>query len=291
MTPVGRLAPTPSGRLHLGNVCAFTAAWLSIRQQGGRLLLRIEDVDVGRARADVADGVRRDLDWLGLGWDEEVPAQSTRDYTPWLARLPTYRCVCTRAQVGGAAYAGTCRSAGHVDGAVRFVLPRGSLTFVDRRCGLRTVDPGGFGDPVLRRRDGTFTYNLAVVADDLVDGVTEVVRGADLLDFTGVQIRLWEAFDATPPTYLHAPVVLGADARKLSKSHDAVAVEDLRAAGASAASVRALALAWLGLVGDDLDAAARAFRPQAGPRGPIRLLDSPSCSGDALRVSWVDGGR
>src|SRR5690348_16021635 len=124
---VGRLAPTPSGRLHLGNVCAFAAAWLSARSQGGRLLLRIEDVDRARANAAVEASIRGDLQWLGLEWDHETPRQSERDYAPALAALAsqTYYCGCTRADIqdGGGVYTGRCRELGLRDGAIRFHLP------------------------------------------------------------------------------------------------------------------------------------------------------------------------
>lgn len=271
---VGRLAPTPSGHLHLGNVCAFGAAWLSARQSGGRLLLRIEDVDTGRARPDVEDGIRRDLEWLGLTWDAETPRQSSRSYEAVLARLApqVFRCACTRAQVGsqGGRCVGSCRARGLTRGAVRFVVPPGPVTVHDRRWGERQVDPGSFGDPVLVRRDGLVAYNLAVVADDIADGVTEVVRGSDLLDFTGVQVRLYEALGQPPPTWLHAPLVLGGDGRKLSKSHGAAHVGAMRAAGAAAPHVWRLVLPWLGLAGHDtLDAAVVDWRPDGGPRGPI----------------------
>lgn len=291
MTVTGRLAPTPSGRLHLGNACAYAAAWLSARAAGGRLLLRIEDIDVTRARDELADGLRRDLDWLGLRWDAEVPRQSTRDYAPWLERLGdrVYRCVCTRARLGGGPYPGTCRHAGHTDGAWRFRLPPGEVHVADRRFGDRDVDPNAFGDPVLRRRDGVWAYNLAVVVDDVRDGVTEVVRGADLLDFTAVQIRLWQAFGAAPPTWLHAPLVLGPDGRKLSKSHGSLGVAALRDAGWSPERVWAAVLPWLGLDGvARLDDAARRFSPGAGPRGPIRLLGTDP---GERRLSWVDTGE
>lgn len=270
---IGRLAPTPSGELHLGNVCAFGAAWLSVRSAGGRLLLRIEDVDLQRARPEVEDAIRRDLDWLGLTWDAEVPRQSTRDYAPWLARLGTYRCVCSRKEVVGGPYPGTCRDAGHAEGAVRFRLPDGVVAVNDRKFGSRDVDPRfAFGDPIVRRRDGAYTYNLAVVADDVADGVTEVVRGADLLDFTAVQLRLWEAFGASPPTFLHAPLILGPDGRKLSKSHGALGIAALRDAGWARAQVWAVVLPWLGLPeADELEAAARVFDPANGPRGPITV--------------------
>jgi glutamyl/glutaminyl-tRNA synthetase len=272
---VGRLAPTPSGQLHLGNALAFGAAWLSVRQQGGRLLLRVEDVDRGRARAEVEADQKEDLRWLGLDWDEETPPQRDRDYGPWLERLRdhVYRCTCTRRQVreAGGVYPGTCRDAGHAGGAARFRLPAGEVRFVDRRFGPRAVDPTAFGDPVLQRRDGVFAYNLAVVVDDLCDGVTEVVRGADLLDFTAVQIHLWRALGATPPTWLHSPLVLGPDGHKLSKSHGSTEVRALRAAGWTAADVWRVVLPWLGLDAlDHVHDAVGHFEVTAGSLGPVR---------------------
>lgn len=275
---VGRLAPTPSGRLHLGNALAFGAAWLSVRAQGGRLLLRVEDVDRGRARTDVEASIREDLVWLGLEWDEETPPQRERDYAPWLVALRdrTYACRCSRQQVQfghAGVYPGTCRDAGLTEGAVRFRLPDGEVDVVDRARGHRRIDPvAAFGDPVLRRRDGTFTYNLAVVADDVADGITEVVRGADLLDFTSVQIRLWEAFEATTPTWLHAPLVLGPDGRKLAKSEGAVGIASLRASGATPRDVWRRLLPLLGLEGfEHVHDAVGRFDPARLERGPVSL--------------------
>lgn len=252
-------------------------------------MLRIEDVDVGRARDDVSDAIRRDLDWLGLGWDAEVPRQSARDYAPWLAALPTYRCTCRRADVGGGPYPGTCRDAGHAEGAWRFRAPPGEVRFVDRRYGPRAALPGG--DPVLRRRDGVYAYNLAVVADDIADGVTEVVRGEDLLDQTAVQIRLWEAFGATPPTWLHTPLVLGPNGKKLSKSHGALGVGALRDAGATPAAVWRLVAPWLGLPPLDRPGeGVAAFAPGAAPVGAIRLLDAvPVVTAGRVAVRWTRG--
>lgn len=272
---VGRLAPTPSGHLHLGNVCAFGAAWLSARAAGGRLLLRIEDIDIVRARRDVEDGIRHDLTWLGLGWDDETPRQSSRRYDDALAQLAPhlYRCRCTRAQLAaaGGRYPGTCRTRGLTSGAIRLALPPGPVRFVDRRWGVRVVDPTTFGDPVLVRRDGLVAYNLAVVADDIADRVTEVVRGSDLLDFTAVQIRLYEALGHPPPSWLHAPLVLGADGRKLSKSHGSAHVGAMRDAGRTARDVWATVLPWLGLPDcSSLDEAVARWRPDAGPLGPVR---------------------
>lgn len=269
---VGRLAPTPSGQLHLGNTLAFGAAWLSARSAGGRLLLRIEDVDTGRSRQEVADGQRRDLAWLGLLTDAEVPPQSQRDYAPWIERLGdrVYRCVCTRKALQAAGGRCLCPEAGHTEGAVRFRLAPGPVRFVDRKFGEVVVDPTRFGDPVLRRRDGVYAYNLAVVVDDITDGVTEVVRGADLLDYTAVQIQLWDALSGRRPTWLHTPLILGPDGRKLSKSHGSTEIAALRATGWTPREVWRTVLPWLGLDGlDDLGEAARRFDPVAGPRGPL----------------------
>jgi glutamyl-Q tRNA(Asp) synthetase len=281
---VGRLAPTPSGRLHLGNVCAAGAAWLSVRQRGGRLRLRIEDIDAGRARRDIADAIRGDLAWLGLSCDDETPPQSQRDYAPALARLAPhiYRCACTRAasRDAGGTCVGGCRTRGLQAGAVRFALPGGVETIVDRVRGRTDVDLAALADPVLRRRDGCVTYTLAVVADDIADGVTEVARGADLADQSAVQAVLWRALGADPPAWLHAPLILGGDGKKLSKSHHAAAVGDLRELGWSAADVWRVVLPWLGLTPPAaatdglamLHHALPAFDAARIPRGPFTWM-------------------
>lgn len=278
----GRLAPTPSGHLHLGNVCAFGAAWLSARSQGGELLLRIEDVDKERARPEIEASQRDDLWWLGLHWDREVPPQRDRDYAPWVAKLldagVLYRCTCTRKDLRatGGRYPGTCRDANRREGSLRFRLPEGPVAFVDRHFGRREVDPSQFGDPVLQRRDGRYAYNLAVVVDDLVDGVTEVVRGADLLDYTAVQIRIWEALGATPPTWMHAPLVTDADWQKLSKSHGSAEIRALRADGVSVERIWSLVLPWLGIEDVSLPEAVGHFDPRRVPEGPIVLTNPGS---------------
>jgi glutamyl/glutaminyl-tRNA synthetase len=265
---VGRLAPTPSGHLHLGNALAFGAAWLSAREAGGRLLLRIEDLDRGRARDDVAEGQREDLRWLGIDWDEEVTPQSRRRYS--LDGIPTYRCDCSRAR----RLAGGCdcrtRPATKTDGVWRFRTPPGEVSFEDRACGPQTFMLGGPGgrpeedDPILMRRDGEPAYPLAVVVDDARDGVTEVVRGADLLDATATQIRLHEALGLRPPTYLHVPVLLGSDGKKLSKSHGSTELRALRAAGWTPDRVWEVLLPILG--GRPLD-------PKKVTNGPITVDD------------------
>src|SRR5262249_51339089 len=167
----GRLVPTPSGHLHLGNALAFGAAWLSTRAAGGRVLLRIEDIDRGRARSDVAAAQRDDLRWLGIDWDEEVAPQSQRSYSVFGA--PVYFCDCNRSArfTGGC----RCRDAGKTAGAVRFRTPPGLVGFVDRALGTQSLAP--CDDPVLLGADGNPMYALAVVTDDARDGVTEVVRG------------------------------------------------------------------------------------------------------------------
>lgn len=287
--PLGRLAPTPSGMLHLGNVVAFAAAWLSARSQQGTIILRMEDVDPSRSRAEIGDQQRRDLEWLGLSWDLETRAQAQRDYTPWLNHLAphTYRCVCSRKEIqaSGGVYLGTCRHAGHTEGSLRFKLPDGDVTFQDRRWGPMTYDPAKTGDPVLRRRDGIFAYPLAVVADDLTDGVTEVVRGSDLLSHTTVQILLWQALKGRVPSYLHTPLVLGPDGTKLAKRHASTSVRDLRDKGWEREDVWRAVLPWLGLTGaESLPEAAANFRPDGGPLGPIQLLDV----GGKGSLSWTE---
>ncbi|HCH64975.1 MAG: tRNA glutamyl-Q(34) synthetase GluQRS [Deltaproteobacteria bacterium] len=257
---VGRHAPTPSGHLHLGNALAFGAAWLSVRGQGGRLLLRIEDLDRGRSRPEIAESQRADLQWLGLSWDAETAPQSTREYP--LDGLPVYLCDCSRKQRLGGACA--CRAQPAAEGTWRFRCPPGSVSFVDRVWGPQQYSPGS--DPIVRRRNGEAAYPLAVVLDDARDGVTEVVRGADLLEATAVQVRLAEALGLPRPTYLHVPMLLGADGRKLSKSHGSTELRALRRAGWTADDVWATLLPLLGLHVDSLSAAVSAFDPARVPQ-------------------------
>lgn len=265
MTVVGRHAPTPSGHLHLGNALAFGAAWLSARGQGGRLLLRIEDLDRGRARAQIAVSQREDLLWLGLAWDEETPAQSTRNYP--LDGLPVYRCACSRKQrLAGLC---RCRSEPAKEGTWRFACPPGEVRFIDRAQGPQSHVPGA--DPILRRRNGEAAYPLAVVLDDARDGVTEVVRGADLLAATAVQIRIAQCLDLAIPTYLHVPMLLGLDGRKLSKSHGSTELRALRRAGWTAQDVWAILLPMLGIEAGSLSAAAEVFCGDLIPVGPFTI--------------------
>lgn len=260
MLTTGRLAPTPSGHLHLGNALAFGAAFLSTRDAGGRLLLRIEDLDRGRARDEVAQGQRDDLRWLGITWDDEVTPQSRRRYS--LEGLAVYRCACNRAT--RLLRACRCRDEPATSGAWRFRVPDGPVTVVDRARGAVELRPDD--DPIVMRADGEVAYPLAVVVDDARDGVTEVVRGADLLDATAVQLRLHEALGLAPPTYLHVPLLLGPDGKKLSKSHGSTEIRALRAAGWSADAVWRFLLPFLGLPPTPLaDAHLDPGRVPAGP--------------------------
>lgn len=260
---VGRLAPTPSGAIHLGNALAFGAAWLSARGAGGRLLLRIEDLDRGRARTEIANGQRADLAWLGIDWDEEVTPQSARLYT--LDGVPTYRCTCNRA--ARLSHACPCRTLHRTSGGWRLHTPAGEVTFLDRARGPVTVVPEE--DPVLMRADGEAAYPLAVVVDDLRDGVTEVVRGADLLDATASQMILYRCYGARTPTWLHVPLLLGPDGKKLSKSHGSVGIAELRAQGWTAERVWSVLLPCLGLEPTPLRDAR--LDPRRIPTGPLTV--------------------
>lgn len=245
---------------------AFGAAWLSARAAGGRLLLRVEDLDRGRARAEVARAQREDLVWLGIGWDEEVPPQSTRRYT--LEGLPTFRCPCPRARrLAGAC---RCREEEHAEGAWRLRTPPGEVAFVDRARGHQRFEPDE--DPILVRADGEAAYPLAVVVDDARDGVTEVVRGADLLEATATQVVLHRLRGSPEPTWLHVPLLLGEDGKKLSKSHGAAGVRALRAGGSRPTEVWGLLLPALGVPGAvSLEEAVGRFDPGRVARGPFRV--------------------
>lgn len=238
MGAVGRFAPTPSGRMHLGNVFAAMIAWLSIRSQKGSLVLRMEDLDIQRTRAEYAQTLREDLLWLGFDWDEETPPQSQRTqvYDRYFEMLMDqgllYPCYCTRAQLhdvnaphlsdGTYIYPGTCRTLtqpppGRTP-SWRVKVPQGSWTVNDRLQGQYTEDLSTHcGDFVLRRSDGLYVYQLAVTVDDGEAGVTEVVRGLDLLSSAPRQMYLQKLFGFSHPEYGHVPLLLAPDGKRLSK--------------------------------------------------------------------------
>jgi glutamyl-Q tRNA(Asp) synthetase len=218
--------------LHTGSVLAAVGSFLDARHQGGRWLVRIEDLDTPRVVPGSAAGILRTLETLNLFWDGDVRYQSTRlaHYEAALGQLRkhglTFECSCsrrTRAQ-GDSGYPGTCREGPRRPGptATRFRVRGGPLEFTDRIQGVCRQDLGRLGDVVIRRRDGRIAYQLAVVIDDADQGITDVVRGADLLDSTAWQIELQRALGLSQPRYAHLPVVTAPDGAKLAKSRCSV---------------------------------------------------------------------
>ena len=242
---VGRFAPSPTGPLHFGSLVAALASWADARARGGRWLVRMEDVDEPRCVAGADREILRTLERFGLRWDGEVMYQSARGaaYREALERLKelgaAYACSCSRKEAGEVD-AGTCRAGAREAGkpvAWRVRVEDVEVGFDDRVCGRFTQNLArDVGDFVVLRADGLFAYQLAVVVDDAAQGVTDVVRGADLLDSTPRQIRLQRLLGYPEPRYLHVPVVTNAAGEKLSKQTLAPALaegreeEDLRAA-------------------------------------------------------------
>lgn len=269
MPPRGRYAPSPTGPIHVGNARTALAAWLSVRSRGGTFVYRVEDLDPPRVVPGMADAQREDLLWLGLDWDEgpdaggpHAPyAQSERPaiYEDALRKLAEagrlFPCRLSRKDLqamasaphGGeeAPYPASFRpkdvdpgwferlcGAPRPDAAIRFLVDDRPVTFVDRVCGPITerVDLA-VGDFVLKRRDGLYAYQLAVVVDDLLMGIDDVVRGADLLASTARQIQLLEALGGTPPAYAHVPLIVSSRGEKLSKRDQGLTLRSLREAG------------------------------------------------------------
>ena len=240
-TPVGRFAPTPSGRMHLGNVFAALIAWLSVRSRGGALVLRMEDLDTLRTSEEFAEILRQDLKWLGLDWDHETAPQSQRSavYDRYFSQLEEmgllYPCYCTRSQLhsvnaphlsdGTYVYPGTCRNLTDAEKAAFGRYPAWRVKVPDRQYRLTDLCQGPFaqnlsancGDFVVRRADGVYVYQLAVTVDDGEAGVTEVVRGVDLLGSAPRQMYLQELFGFPHPEYGHVPLLVAPDGRRLSK--------------------------------------------------------------------------
>lgn len=293
MIVTGRFAPSPSGRIHLGNILCCLLAWLSVRQQGGRMVLRIEDLDTARCPRRYARQMMEDLHWLGLDWDEGPEAggsngpyfqsQRTEHYQAALERLEAqglvYPCFCTRAELHAASaphredgqviYPGTCRDLTaaqiaqrslHRAPALRLRVPEEEIGFTDGHLGtVRENLAHSCGDFLLRRSDGMFAYQLAVVVDDAAMGITEVVRGADLLDSTPRQLYLYRLLDLTPPSFCHVPLLLAPDGRRLSKRDADAGLEVLQ--GRMSAQAVLGKLAYLA-----------GFHPSAEPAGAWELL-------------------
>ncbi len=297
---VGRLAPSPTGALHLGNARTFLLAWLSVRVRSGTLLLRIEDIDGPRVKSGATAQAIEDLRWLGLDWDGEPLVQSghLERYAAVAERLfaagRAYPCVCTRseveeaasapheAQADGPVYPGTCRgrfvdlaaarAATGRDAALRFRVDVDAVPFDDAFAGAQAGRLRG--DFVVQKRDGGPAYQLAVVADDAMQRVTEVLRADDLLPSTPRQLLLYEALGLPPPAFVHVPLVVGGDGLRLAKRHGDTSLRTLRERGASAARLAGHLAFLCGLRPRGTECTPREllrdFTFDALPRGPVR---------------------
>jgi glutamyl-tRNA synthetase len=312
----GRLAPSPTGALHLGNARTFLVAWLSVRSRGGRLVLRMEDLDHPKVKAGTDRAALDDLRWLGLDWDEGpdvggphapyVQTQRVAHYAGALARLQAqdrvYPCVCSRRDVesgqsaphageDGLCYDGACRGrfasyaeaqSGLAPGrlpAWRFRVPDGTeVAFVDGLAGpqCQRVDEA-VGDFVIARHPAGAGYMLAVVVDDAAMEITEVVRGDDLLPATHRQLLLYRALDLSPPTFVHVPLVVSADGRRLAKRHGDTRLAALRRQGIPPERVVGLLAWWCGWAawGEELTLRELLSRYDLArlPRAPAVLTD------------------
>ena len=250
---VGRFAPSPTGRLHMGSMVAALASWLDARSQGGTWLLRMEDLDPPREVPGAADDILRTLEAFGLTWDGEVVCQSDRHalYAEALESLKrgghAFGCVCTRKDLASTAvdglYPGTCK-AGLPDGKTprswRFDMPKDVQRWEDHGRGPSSVAGDAMGDFVLKRADGHWAYHLAVVVDDADQGVTRVVRGADLWTSTAAHMALQQAMNLQTPEYMHVPLVKNELGQKLSKQTHALPVSPRDAANVLAKACEAL---------------------------------------------------
>jgi len=284
----GRLAPSPTGALHLGNARSFLIAWLSLRSRGGRVVMRMEDLDHPKVKSGAAEQAYDDLRWLGLDWDEGddcggkyapyVQSERVDLYRDALHKLESaglvYPCVCSRSDVeaaqsaphaseDGLRYSGTCRgrfgsfaeaSAVLPDGRIpawRFRVDNGITSFVDGFCGLQEQNVAeAVGDFAIARHVDGAGYMLAVVVDDAAMGITEVLRGDDLLATTHRQILLYKALGLECPRFVHVPLVVGSDGRRLAKRHGDTRIATLRESGVSAEKVVGLLAYWCGWADD-----------------------------------------
>jgi glutamyl-tRNA synthetase len=302
---ITRLAPSPTGALHLGNARTFLVNWLLARQQNWHIILRVEDLDGPRVKASADRGMIQDLQWLGLDWDQGPIYQSTRmrNYIDALDVLQragkTYACVCSRREVeeaasaphadGGAVYPGTCRrrfasraQAEQESGrpaAMRFHTPAGTIRFEDALRGTCEYDAHrDIGDFVIQKGDQTPAYQMAVVVDDGDTGVTHVVRGDDLLESTARQQLIYDALGWREriPWYMHLPLVTGTDGRRLAKRHGDTRLAHYREAGVKPETVIGLLARWCGMKLPERDVKARDLLPVFSianlPRSPIMFL-------------------
>lgn len=247
---IGRFAPSPTGAMHLGNARSALLAWLHTRWHGGKHLLRFEDLDTGRIRHWAYDVIRRDLEWLGLDWDAEYKQSLRTDiYAEVSKTLPTYPCTCTRKEVLAAIqnsasaphsnepiYTGTCRSGvthPNRPAALRWSVPNKTYQVKDALTGQTCIQhlPTDVGDLVLRRNDGVYAYHLAVVIDDAVMNITDVIRGADLWAATPRQVALQDHLNYPTPNYWHVPLMNDFRGERLAKRNGAPPLQYHREAG------------------------------------------------------------
>lgn len=302
---VGRFAPSPTGRMHAGNLFAALVAWLVAKSQGGRMVLRIEDLDAERSKPQFVDTVQRDFERLGLTWDEGPFFQHDREeayraaFDSLVERGLTYPCFCTRADLHAASaphrgekpvYPGTCRNltaeerasrALERTPAQRLVVPDADVAFVDQVQGPYSQNLArDCGDFLVRRSDGAFAYQLAVVVDDAAQGVNSVVRGVDLLCSTPQQIHLQELLGLPHPEYAHVPLIVAELNRRLSKRDKDAALDELLARFKTPEAVIGHIAGITGLA------------PTCDPATPEELLRTfdlaalPTALPDLVQVQW-----
>ncbi|HTL28145.1 MAG TPA: tRNA glutamyl-Q(34) synthetase GluQRS [Tepidisphaeraceae bacterium] len=298
---ITRLAPSPTGALHLGNARTFLANWLLARQRGWKIVLRIEDLDGPRIKRGADQQAIEDLKWLGIDWDEGPIYQSARRESyaravqQLIAQGNAYPCICTRKEVdlaasaphaedGAAVYPGTCRgrfktveearvASGRAP-AIRFNVDNAVIDFVDQVRGPRRFEMATLGDFVIEKADGTPAYQLAVVVDDAAMGVTDIVRGNDLIDSTPRQIMLYRALGLADriPHYCHLPLVTGTDGRRLAKRHGDTRLSYYREKGVPASRVLELLARWMNIATTGVKSASdliQAYRIDSAERESI----------------------
>jgi glutamyl-tRNA synthetase len=306
----GRFAPTPSGLMHIGNAAVALLSWLQIRSQGGEFVLRIEDIDGPRSKPEYAARIPADLAWLGLDWDEGpdvggphgsyVQSERTSAYLQAIGKLKEdsciYPCYCSRAELAlvasaphglaseGPAYPGTCKRLSEAALAekmlkkapsLRFSVPDEPLVYEDGAAGYQYFPPGAGGDFIVQRADGIYAYQLAVVVDDATMGITDVLRGADLLDSTPRQIWLYRALGLSEPKFAHIPLLFGSDGNRLSKRYGSVSLVSMQEAGIRPETLIGILAYYYGLIDRPEAITARELLPAFSlallPQEPIVL--------------------